>query len=254
MIDEIRSLLDEYSKWLRDQTKLRSVGDSVEVTTPYLDRHNDCLQIYVRSLGDGFVLSDDGYILDDLAMSGFKLKGSRRESLLETTLSGFGVGRKSRSLEVHATTSNFALQKHNLIQAMIAVNDLFYSSTPTVTSLFHEDVNAWLEESDIRFTPNVKLKGGSGFDHRFDYVIPRSTSEPERVIRVMNRPDCDTIGAVIFSWMDIRTVRFIESRAYAIINDYRAQTSGNVTDALSYHGVRPFPWSKRAEFYGELAA
>lgn len=254
MIDEIHSLLDQYSKWLRDQTTLRSVGDSVEVTTPYLDRHNDHLQIYVRSLGDSFILSDDGYILNDLAMSGIEIKGSRRESVLETTLRGFGVNRKSRSLEVHATASDFAVQKHNLVQAMIAVNDLFHSSPPTVTSLFHEDVNTWLEQTGIRFTPNVTFKGSSGFDHQFDYVIPKSQSEPERIIRVMSTPARDTVGAVIFSWIDIRAVRSVESRAYAIINDSMAQISGNVTDALSNHGVRPLLWSQRVDFFEELAA
>jgi len=254
MIDEIQLLVDRYSKWLRDQTNLRSVGDSVEITTPYLDRHNDCLQIYVKSHGDSFILSDDGYILDDLAMSGCEIKGPKRESLLETTLKGFGVNRKARSLEVHATTNNFALQKHNLVQAMIAVNDLFHLSTSSVTNLFHEDVNTWLEESDIRSTPNVTFKGSSGFDHRFDYVIPRSKLQPERVIRVMNRPARDTAGAVVFSWIDVKKFRPVESRAYAIINDTMAQISGNVTVALNNHGVCPCPWSKRQVFYEELAA
>lgn len=254
MIDEIQSLLDQYSNWLRDQTKLRSVGDSVEVTTPYLDRHNDCLQIYVKSHGDCFILSDDGYILDDLAMSGYEIKGVRRESLLETMLKGFGVNRRASSLEVYATTDNFALQKHNLVQAMLAVNDLFHSSTPSVTSLFHEDVYTWFEESDIRFTPNVTFKGSSGFDHRFDYVIPKSQLQPERVIRVVNRPARDTAGAVVFSWIDTKRLRPIESRAYAIINDTRAQISSRVSDALHNHGVRPCPWSEREKFHGELAA
>ena len=126
MIDEIQSLLDGYSNWLRDRTKLRSVGDFVEVTTPYLDRHNDSLQIYVKAISDGFVLSDDGYILDDLAMSGVEIAGTRCEDSLEITLRRFGVSENAGSLEVHATTSNFALQIHNLVQAMLAVNDLFH--------------------------------------------------------------------------------------------------------------------------------
>ena len=254
MIDEIQSLLDEYLKWLRDQTKLRSVGDSVEVTTPYLDRHNDCLQIHVKAIGDGYVLSDDGYILDDLAMSGFEIKGERRAALLEATLRGFGVIQNARSLAVHATTSDFALQKHNLVQAMIAVNDLFHSSTPSVSSLFHEDVNTWLEESGVRFTPNVTFKGSSGFDHRFDYVIPKSQLQPERVISVMNKPVRDTAVAVVFSWIDIRNVRPTECRAYAIINDASAHVSGNVTDAWKNHNVHPCPWSQRERFHDELAA
>ena len=33
--------------WLKDKTTLREVdGEWVEITTPYLDRHNDALQIY----------------------------------------------------------------------------------------------------------------------------------------------------------------------------------------------------------------
>ena len=41
MIAEIQRLTDEYHVWLREKTILRSVDDWVEITTPYLDRHND---------------------------------------------------------------------------------------------------------------------------------------------------------------------------------------------------------------------
>ena len=40
-----------------------------------------------------------------------------------------------------------------------SVNDLFYLAVPVVASLFLEDVTAWLELHDIRFTPNVKFTG-----------------------------------------------------------------------------------------------
>ena len=255
MIDEIQSLLDQYVRWLRDQKKLRMMRDSVEITTPYLDRHNDCLQIYVKSDGDDFVLTDDGYILDDLEMSGCEIKGSRRESLLKITLNGFGVSvnQRDRSLEIHASPQEFALQKHNLVQAMLAINDLFYLSTSSVTSLFYEDVNTWLEQSQIRFTPNVNFKGSSGFDHRFDFVIPSSKSHPERVIRVINKPDLDATSAMVFSWIDMKKLRPEESLAYAILNDIRG-ISDNVMDALNNHDVRSIPWSDRQEYYNELAS
>ena len=42
MIDEVRGLLDQYAQWVRDKSILRVVNDQyVEITTPYLDRHND---------------------------------------------------------------------------------------------------------------------------------------------------------------------------------------------------------------------
>ncbi len=46
------NILDEYIQWIRNNTKLRSVkeNDSISViTTPFLDRHNDCIEIYVKN-------------------------------------------------------------------------------------------------------------------------------------------------------------------------------------------------------------
>ena len=56
MIHEVQKLLDAYLAWLKDKTQLRQVADWVEITTPYLDRNNDYLQIYAQ--GAGFVPPD----------------------------------------------------------------------------------------------------------------------------------------------------------------------------------------------------
>jgi len=74
MITEIQRLLDDYLAWLRDKTALRQVDEWVEITTPYLDRHNDYVQIYAKKADTGFVLTDDGYTIDDLDQSGCKLQ------------------------------------------------------------------------------------------------------------------------------------------------------------------------------------
>ena len=159
MIDEIEALLDQYRDWLKDKTSLREVRDWVEITTPYLDRHNDYLQIYARRENGGYVLTDDGYVLDDLAQSGCTLDTPKRQSLLTMTLNGFGVQANHGQLQVHASPENFMLRKHSLLQAMLAVNDLFYLAVPMVSSLFYEDVVAWLDLHEIRYTPKVKFSG-----------------------------------------------------------------------------------------------
>ena len=86
MIQDIQALLDRYWTWLRDRTSLREINDWIEITTPYLDRHNDCLQIYAKRTNGGFVLTDDGYVLDDLEQSGCKIDGPKRQALFKTTL------------------------------------------------------------------------------------------------------------------------------------------------------------------------
>jgi hypothetical protein len=59
-MQEIEKLLTDYRTWLKDNTTLREVNASwIEITTPYLDRHNDALQIYARAENGGYVLTDD---------------------------------------------------------------------------------------------------------------------------------------------------------------------------------------------------
>ena len=254
MIQDIQELLERYSTWLRNRTHLREIGDHIEITTPYLDRHNDYIQIYAKRANGGFVLTDDGYVLDDLELSGCKIDSPKRRAILAEVLNGFGIRSNEKALEVTTSVENFSLKKHNLIQAMISVSDLFHLASSTVANLFHEDVTSWLDLSDIRYTPNVKFTGKSGYDHRFDFVIPPSKTQPERVLRAINRPSRETAQAMAFSWMDTRGTRSSEARAYAILNDSERAISENVLDAMRGYDVRTVPWSARDGARDELAA
>lgn len=254
MIDEIQSLLDEYSRWLREKTQVRQVDEWVEITTPYLDRHNDYLQIYAQRRDNKYILTDAGYIIQDLEQSGCTLDTPKRKGLLLMTLNGFGVKLNGDMLEVHSSAVNFALSKHNLIQAMLAVNDLFSLSMPMTAHLFYEDVVSWLEENEIRYTQNVKFTGQSGYDHHFDFIIPKSRSQPERIIKSISSPSRNTAQAVAFSWIDIKEVRPADSKAYAILNDMEHRVSETVQDALTNYEVKPVAWSNRDSVVEELAA
>lgn len=256
MIEDVQTLLDRYWTWLRDRTSLREVGEWIEITTPYLDRHNDQLQIYAHRRNGGYVLTDDGYILEDLEQSGCSISSPKRKALLRTTLNGFGIqlDREERALEVHASPENFGLRKHNLVQAMLAINDLFYLATPMVESLFYEDVVGWLDLADVRYTPKVKFTGQSGYDHVFDFVVPKSRVQPERILRAINRPNRQAAQAMAFSWIDTREVRPPHARAYAILNDSDHSVSDDVLEALRSYDVTPVPWSERDQVRSELVA
>jgi hypothetical protein len=255
VIDEIRTLLDQYSNWLRDKSVLREVNDQyVEITTPYLNRHNDYTQIYVRRENGGFLLTDGGETIEDLRSSGCDLETQKRRDLLLATLNGLGVQRDGDALVVKTTPQSFSLRKHNLVQAILAVNDLFYLAVPVVASLFLEDVTAWLELHDIRHTPNVKFTGKSGYDHTFDFVVPASRRAPERLIRAINRPSRDIAEALAFSWVDTKEVRPATSRFYAFLNDEERSPSGSILDALRNYDINPVVWSNREQVRAELAA
>lgn len=256
MLHEMQELIHQYTEWLKAGTSLRELDGWVELTTPFLDRRNDFLQIYAHRENGHILLTDDSYIINDLELSGCSLNTPKRHELLQATLNGFGVSlnEQSKALEVKATPENFGRKKHSLIQAMLAVNDLFYLAEPLIKSLFFEDVVSWLDLNDVRYTQKVKFSGKSGYDHVFDFVIPKSKQQPERIIRTINRPSRDAAEAMMHAWSDTRAVRPSTSRAYALLNDKEQATAASVVDALRKYDIHPILWSRRDEARTELVA
>jgi len=253
MIEDIKKLMDSYFLWLRDKSVLREIDDWVEITTPYLDRHNDYVQIFAKKDNGKYFLTDDGYTLGDLELSGCKIDTPKRQVLLKMILNGFGVRLDGKALHVLATSDDFPIRKHNLIQAILATNDLFYLAKPLVSSLFYEDVVAWLDDSEVRYTPNVKFTGKSGYDHLVDFVIPKSSRQPERIVKAINSPTRQSASQFAFAWADTKDIRPDNACAYALLNDQGSVPSG-VIDALQNYGVKPVLWSHRGEIQSELAA
>ena len=125
MHSEVKAMVDVCWPWVRDNTAWRFVGKSVEITTPYLDRHNDFLQVYVSQRDGGYVLCDDGTTLGDLRTSGHDLDAPEKRALLDTILNGLGVERTDDGvLRVVATVDNFSSKQHSLLQAMLAIGNL----------------------------------------------------------------------------------------------------------------------------------
>lgn len=255
-MSEVEIMIDSYYRFLRDRTDIKRINkDWTEITTPYLDRHNDYIQIYIKSINNGFVITDGGETLLDLEQSGMTITSQKRKEILQSILNGFGgITNEDGELKTSTTRDNFALRKHNLIQAILSVNDMFFLSSSLTTSLFFEDVTSWLDESDIRYSQRVKFSGKSGFDHMFDFLIPKSKHAPERIIKVINNPNRKSAENMIMSWQDTRDIRPETSEAYSVMNDNEKPIPNNVIDAFINYGIQPIEWSKRDIAKEKLAA
>ncbi len=253
MNKSIKSLIDDYTRWLRESISEVQVGDAYEVTTPFLDRHNDHIQIYVRQEGGRTLLSDDGYVISDLRQSGCTLDSEHRKRLLASVLNGFGVQRDGDELLAVSHNGDFPQRKHALIQAMLAVGDLFATAQSHVKSLFLEDVAAYLESIGAHAFPDFQLIG-KGFQHKFDFALPKSARAPERLIKAINQPGKDTALIAIAAWNDVRESRATDSQMYTMLNDSEAKIPGEVVDALKQYDIVAVPWSQRADHRVQLAA
>lgn len=253
-MSDVSNLLDTYHAWLKDKTAWKHVNTWIEITTPYLDRHNDYIQIYLKKTDDGFFLTDSGYTISGLLEEGCTLDSPKRQKLLKITLNGYGVTEEDGNLQVKATADNFALKKHSLLQAILSINDMFYLAAPHVISLFFEDVRNWLDLSGIRYSEQISFTGHSSFARKFDFVIPKSPEAPERIIKSINNPAKSHADSMIMDWIDTKDTRPVTSKAYAFINDNERDVSSSIIDALTSYEIKPVLWGKREEIKWELAA
>ena len=192
MIEQISKLIDEYRSWLHGSITLRLIGRTVEITTPFLDRHNDCIQIYVHKAGDDrFLLTDEGETIYDLEMSGVSLNTPKRKNQLKVTTAGFGVKVENKAISVIASSQKFPLALHKIIQAMLAINDLHYTARisinqeaifdsqvlarvveqSTLPDIFVSDVGDWLAVEDYVIQRDTFYSGKFIGEFKFDYIV-----------------------------------------------------------------------------------
>ena len=255
IVDDVKRLLDDYWKWLRDSTVLKADGnDWAVITTPFLDRHNDFLEIYVRRDGDGFLLTDTGAVIQDLEMSGCPVIKTRKEKLLRT-VRGFGVSLdKDDALCVHCTSQDFGQKKHALVQAMLSVDDLFYIvESGKLTPILTTEVSDWLTSKRIRNAPEVSIPGRSGLMFKMDFLIPASDKAPERILKVYNSLSTNNAKMAMLAKVETESARPVLSKYFAVTNDSR-EPNPEVASALNSYDISILPWHRRDDFIEELSA
>ena len=245
---DCQQVIAEYLKWIKDNTVTKTVeeGKVCSISTPFLDRHNDHLDIYLLKTNDNLKLTDNGYTIADLKMSGFEINTPKRESILKTALNGFGVKMNGNDeLYVDANPQNIGQKKHYLLQAILAVNDMFNLAQETVYALFKEDVELYFKSNDIFFSKDIKLTGKSGFDHNIDFLIPASKNRPERLIKAINTAKKDTVLSSIMAFNDINQTRETPTKNFVVYNDLEKEVSKDVIGALDNYSVKHIPWSHK---------
>ena len=63
---------DGYFKWLYDNTQQFNINNNISrLTLPYLDRNNDCTEIFIKFDGNRYIITDDSETLSELYLSNF---------------------------------------------------------------------------------------------------------------------------------------------------------------------------------------
>ncbi len=242
---ECEKLIGDYLRWLRAGLEVSELRQCCKIATPFLDRHNDEIEIYVERSNGSLLLTDDGYTIRDLAACGMTFSTDKRNAHLTAILNGFGVRREGDELRVNASVQDFPQKKHNLVQAMLAVNDMFVMSEEHVLSMFKEDVARFLETNRIPVFPEFNLVGRSGFSHKFDFGFSKTQRKPQRVLQAINNLTKDQATSFAFAVADVRVIRSEPLHAFTFINDVDHPPSDDNLSAIQAYDIQPIRWSHK---------
>ena len=95
-------LKEKYISWLENEITINKIGEYIEVTSPFLDRYNDYLQVYAKIQNDNeIIITDDSYTINNLKMAGIDLSSSKRKQLLNSFITKYRINLKDDELTIN---------------------------------------------------------------------------------------------------------------------------------------------------------
>ena len=253
LLDPIK-LKEKYINWLEKEISVNQIGEYLEITSPFLDRYNDYLQVYAKlEKDDEIILTDDSYIINNLQMSGIDIKSTKRKQLLESFLNKYNVKLEDNALVIKSGIEDFPQKILFLIQAMLNVDDMFMLSQNKVASIFLENVTEFLDSKEIFYSKDVSFIGKSGFVYSYEYLLQRTKDKPERLCKVINNPNKQNFQNTIFMWNDTKETRDNDSQLIVFLNDEN-KIDATVIEGFKNYNVNTIPWSEREKHLELLRA
>lgn len=249
----IENKIMEYYSWLKDNTAIREDKGTgwFAISTPFVGLFNDCVEIFVKKKSDTeILLSDDGETLGNLSLCGVDIyRSAKRKNYLQRILNNYGVTMENEEIVTVSNGADFAKKKHALISAIMSISDMDLLANENVSSMFAEDVIAYVKQKDILYTPMFIVRGKSGLDFNFDFQVAGKKSE--LVVKSFGNLRQNNVGSFIFCIQDVKEIREEatgkEFKSLAIVNDVTSKPSPKLIDAFYKYNTGVLFWSEKDE-------
>ena len=96
------------------------------IQLPVFDRHGDQISFYAEQLMNGFLLSDDGYLIRDLLSSGLTLEEIQEE--LKKRLNNTGIFVDGYEMKTMVNQEQFVPAINEMTQVFLDMEKLFFNS------------------------------------------------------------------------------------------------------------------------------
>lgn len=235
--------------------KLERINDFVEITTPFVDMHHDYISLFFINKGETYMLTDDGYIVDELDSLGIDINNSKkRKEFFYTSLNIFGISFNESTSELYVEFNNlseFPERQNRLIQCVLRVSDMMLTSRNRVISFFTEDIANFFLDNNVLFNESVGFVGRTGRTQTFDFVLPKSKKVKPKLIKAVNNPTPDAYREPLVSFFDVQDTK--KDHSFIVLaNDVNNNLSEDFIQSLENYSIYVLPWSNKESWVKDL--
>ncbi len=216
------------------------------MSTPFLGLYNDLLELFVKEEGDYIFLSDDGQTIWNAETTGLDMNSPEQKHLLEVILSKYRVSLSDEGvLDKQVEKDKFEQGKYSMLMTMFAINDM----TSQGSNIFQKNVKKLMMGKRINAVPQMQIKGRSGIDFTFDYVVSRPYTE--FLVQAVGSLDTNNLASFILGVDEVKDYRRFVSdkdiRGMIIVNDLEKTVNKELLQALIDRKLDYVLWSKKEE-------
>lgn len=242
------SMINDYSNWLH--AKPAPIYDSktgwTSMPTPFLGLYNDLIELFVKEEAGYLFLSDDGQTIWNAETTGLDMKEPDQKHLLDVILSKYRVNLSDGGvLDLKVEKDKFEQGKYSMLMTMFAINDM----TSQGSDIFQKNVKMLMMDKRVNAVPQMQIKGRSGIDFIFDYVVSRP--DTEFLVQAVGNLDKNNLATFILGIDEVKDYRRLVSdkdiRGMLIVNDLDKTIQKEFLQALTNRKLDYVLWSKKEE-------
>jgi len=244
-----QSLQQAYLNWATQKQTFERQSNFTTIQTPFVDMYHDTIELFIEQKAGQYILSDDGYTLDELDTLDLQLSTNRastkRQLFFNQICLNFGIQVFQKELQIRfANLDDLPQKQFQLIQGMLQIMDMLQTSRDRVTDYFLEDIRNYFFNEKLTFIEDMSFQGKTGNMVNFNYIFGKtSPATKSKAIKAVNRPEAAAYESPLMGIIDVRDSR-PDTDFYILAND-TDKLSDKFVSAFTNYSVPVLQWSQR---------
>lgn len=156
---DCQKLIETYLSGIKKDLSIERVENGCVLYTPYLDPSNDIIKVFIEDINDKIRISDISQVDEYLFLHGVDIKPkSVVEWNFKKTLNRLKINSNGSELFVEVSKENIADGINRIVNTVISLDNLTYTSKTRTSVDFQDEVASWLTDNHVTYESKVSIE------------------------------------------------------------------------------------------------